>query len=221
VSRRNISRLLEFPPLLFCLGSSNVLGTESLQESRDRKSKERILHVRYRRGTKKVTLQRFLCSKLIYEAKEIKLRDILALYDNQVWLLEKEIRDPSFREKYEKTLEVLTKILREARSNINFDRAVAVLSEKIKEDLKGFTFPSRNYLPIKEKFGDAYSVHKYKEQGIPTKEIPPRPFIGVGYKDKGNYTDKAKDGSPSWQEVAKSHREHSDEYEDPEDQKEE
>lgn len=33
-------------------------------------------------------------------------------------------------------------------------------------------------------------------------KLPPKRFIGVGYKDIGNMKDLAYDGSPSWQEVA-------------------
>jgi hypothetical protein len=32
--------------------------------------------------------------------------------------------------------------------------------------------------------------------------VPPKRFIGVGYKDKGSRRDPAFDGTPSWQETA-------------------
>jgi hypothetical protein len=43
--------------------------------------------------------------------------------------------------------------------------------------------------------------------GIPTKQIPPKPYIRVGYKDKGTRRDPSWDGSPSWQEVAMANTE--------------
>lgn len=49
-----------------------------------------------------------------------------------------------------------------------------------------------------------FSVHPMKSQGIPLKEIKPKGYIGKGYTDKGTARNPAKDGSPSWQEVAMS-----------------
>jgi len=38
------------------------------------------------------------------------------------------------------------------------------------------------------------------------RRFPPKPYIGVGYKDKGNLRNKCHDGTPSWQEVASDER---------------
>jgi hypothetical protein len=77
------------------------------------------------------------------------------------------------------------------------------LSTEFAAQLQGFILPERNLQGIERHLKGHFHVLSYKESGIPTKEIPPKPYIGVGYNDKGHYTDKAVDGSPHWTEVIK------------------
>lgn len=44
----------------------------------------------------------------------------------------------------------------------------------------------------------------YSRPDTLTKLLPPKRYIGVGYKDKGNLRFSYYDGSPSWQEIASS-----------------
>jgi hypothetical protein len=77
---------------------------------------------------------------------------------------------------------------------------IRILSGKLKV-LEGFILPERNIQGTERHIKGLFHILPYKEQGIPTKQLPPKAYIGVGYSDKGHYTDPAYDGSPHWTEV--------------------
>lgn len=152
---------------------------------------------------KRVHLQRFLLSKLVFFRHEFVLRDLCCLFENQLWLEQKCLSDPVFSQKFGKSLEVLSKNLKE----INFktrktDRAIVRLSEKLKTQVPELILPKRNYYDAKSRTNGLFQLQDPKPYGIASKMATPTARIGKGYRDKGSARDLAKDGSPSWQEVA-------------------
>lgn len=154
-----------------------------------------------KKGVKRVSLQRGICTLICYS--DVDLKTIHVLFQNQLWLETKVSLDKQFAEKYGKSVLTLSEILKQT----NLSRGLSVgaminLKKKIVMNLDAFIYPSRNLDQISSLVKSSFRVRSYKEQGIPTKEIPPKAFIGIGYRDKGTARNPAEDGSPSWQEVA-------------------
>lgn len=159
--------------------------------------------VKYSKNLKRISLQRYLVSKFCYEGNKLRERDLLCIYDNQLWLERKSETDFDFKKKFGNSLEELSEILKEANFSQGLSRkALKRLSQKFGEKLSGFVVPNRNYLSFRTRFDGSY--HLLTLTSSETKNIPPKRFIGIGYRDKGNARDLALDGSPSWQEIASS-----------------
>lgn len=161
----------------------------------------------YKRGMKRITLQRILCSRIVHLKKEITLEELLTLYDNHIWLQQKSLIDSDFQKKFGSSLEELTFILKKTEF---FQHTLVEnldhLSQEIGKNLQDFLIPQRNIKGVWKHFEGHFHVKPHKESGVPTKSLPPKAFIAKGYKDKGNRRDPAIDGSPSWQEVASSEK---------------
>lgn len=146
-----------------------------------------------------------LVSKLVWEPEEITLEEILIIFDNLLFLQEFCERDFNFYKKFGKSLEDLAKILKK----VNFSETHNLLSKVqraaklIKRVLEGFLYPVRNY---KNQYRLQRSLVQVKNftLGVTVKQLPPKKVIGKGYTDKGTAKNPAIDGSPSWQEVAMS-----------------
>ena len=161
--------------------------------------------VRISRKVGKIHLQRFLLSRLVFFEDEFTLRDLCALYENQLSLEEKCYQDSNFRKKFGDSLEELSKILKVIRFEKGLSpRAVRRIQRVLKVRLEKFLLPKRNYLASKSKINGTYQLLDHKPEGRLKKTLPPKPYIGIGYRDKGSAKDLAKDGSPGWQEVAMS-----------------
>lgn len=159
--------------------------------------------VKYSRRLKRISLERYLVSKIIYEPEKVTFHDLFALYDNLIWLERKSQSDADFRRKFGKSLEVLSMFLKEVNLGSGFSvKALLKLSNKFRTGLEGFFLPVRNYPEYKSRFSGLFSVRALKQPQDANKHLPPKRIIGVGYRDKGTARDPAKDGSPSWQEVA-------------------
>lgn len=159
------------------------------------------------RRARRITLQRYLLSKLVYEKYEFTASDLLALYLNQLWLEQKCAHDSGFLQKFGKTLEVLSSLMKEINFRTDFtDRALRRFQSRIKENLEDFIFPRRNFAQISILYrGFVQPIDPtLKTLERKSKKLSKR-RIGVGYRDKGTLKNPAVDGSPSWQEVA-THR---------------
>lgn len=152
---------------------------------------------------KRVGLQRYLCSKAAYEVEKVVLTDLIALFQNHLWLQSKAEVDIEFKQKFGSTLEVLTRLLKELNLASGLtERALRQFGSRLKQDLGSFLFPSRNYAQMKSKFSGTYTPIYHRPLGTPNKLIPPKKFIGKGYGDKGTAKKPELDASPSWQDVA-------------------
>jgi len=152
---------------------------------------------------KRIFLQRFLLSKFCYNLEDCELRDLCCIFENQLWLERKCQTDPEFAEKFGKSLEDLSIILKQ----INFrkeitQQALRRLSKRIKDQLRTFTLPKRNYKDGFKRCNGHFKLLDSFSPGVLKRELPPKTYVGKGYRDKGTVKNMAKDGSPSWQEVA-------------------
>lgn len=162
--------------------------------------------VRISPKAKRVYLQRFLLSKFVYFQEELTLEDICCLFENQLWLEDKCLSDPEFASKFGQDLESLSVQMKQ----INFrkeitPKAIHQFSERIRNIIPDLILPRRNYSEAKRKCNGLFELKDSKSIGILTKLLPPKRYVGIGYRDKGSAKNKAEDGSPSWQEVA-THR---------------
>jgi hypothetical protein len=129
--------------------------------------------------------------------------ELLALYDNQLWLEDKARQDPSFSQKFGKFLKNLSQTLKQTRFTVKtLSTGLHRLQSQLREAAEGHLIPERNLLHTEVYVKGKFHVTPTKDSGIPTKELPPVKVIGRGYRDKGTYRDPAWDGSPSWQELA-------------------
>lgn len=155
---------------------------------------------------KRIYLQRFLLSKFVFHKEDLRIEDLCCLFENQLWLEKKCLADPDFSSKFGKDLESLSIILKE----INFrtettDRTIAKFTRRLQRILPAFILPRRNYPEAKKRCNGSFQLEDAKSQGKLKRQVPPKSYIGIGYRDKGSAKNVAKDGSPSWQEVA-THR---------------
>lgn len=162
-----------------------------------------LQEVRYGRKLKRVSLQRYIVSKIVYEPHLITDQDLIVLFDNQIWLEGKCLKDHDFNKKFGKTLEVISILLKEVNLSKGLSpKALIRLSSRIRTRTDEFQVPARNYASYKARFSGLFSIVPAKQPGVPKKFLPPKKVIGLGYRDKGTMRDPGKDGSPSWQEVA-------------------
>lgn len=157
--------------------------------------------VQIHKRTKRITLQRFLVSKIAY-GKDFSLVELAALFHNQLWLQTKCSTDAQFRERYGNTLEALAKILKDC----NFSRGlqpgtIKSVKAKLLAQEWDFLFPQRNMQNMEAQLRNSIFTTWRKSQGVETSKLPPKKHIGKGYRDHGTAPKPELDGSPSWQEV--------------------
>lgn len=162
-----------------------------------------LQEVKLSRRVKRISLQRFVTTKIVYEVEKVKFPDLLVLFQNQIWLEEKCRTDYDFQRKFGSSLEVLSNELKKVNISKGFTlRALKRFSLRLRENLQSFLIPPRNYPQFKSRFGGAYQLVEAKQPGRDKKTLPQTARIGKGYRDKGTLKNPALDGSPNWQEVA-------------------
>jgi hypothetical protein len=158
----------------------------------------------YKTGTKQVTLYRNLLARVCYEQGGISLEDILVLYDLAQKMEEKRQKDRAFDEKYGTWLITSFDFISTLSPQV-FPWTFQGNREEVENALRPF-LPSRQayFGWVKNPVRSTPVEIRLRNPLAPPKAIPPKRFIGVGYRDKGNRRDPAIDGSPSWQEIATS-----------------
>lgn len=125
------------------------------------------------------------------------------MFQNQLWLEQKCLTDPEFAKTFGRDLESLSICLKQTNLSRGLTAgAISSLRQKLRSSLPEFVYPIRNMADIELKVRKSFYTRPYKEAGILTKHLPPKRFIGIGYRDKGTAKDPAEDASPRWQEVA-------------------
>ena len=152
---------------------------------------------------KRVFLQRYLTSKFVYYLEECELRDLCCIFENQLWLEQKCLLDEEFAKKFGNSLEELSIILKQMNFKTGMtEKALRKFSRRLKVTLSAFNLPRRNYDEAKRLCSGQFNFLDSYSPGRPKNTLPPKTFVGKGYRDKGTVRNMAKDGSPSWQEVA-------------------
>jgi hypothetical protein len=160
-------------------------------------------HVLISKKTKRISLERYLLSKVAFFPETVNERDLLALFLNHIDLQEKAEREMDFCQKFGSDLESVSIILKGINLTHGVSlRSLTVMSEKVKVVLSHYIVPRRNFEDFKLRFHNSYHLIFREPQGVPTDTLPAKRWIGVGYRDKGSAKDKAIDASPSWQSVA-------------------
>jgi hypothetical protein len=125
------------------------------------------------------------------------------LFQNQLWLQQKCETDSVFKERYGEFVFSLSTILKNTNLSRGLTKGAAKsLKRKLREALIDNLYKERNIKQISEKVMDSFTTKSWRPPGIETKLLPPKRYIGIGYRDKGSARDPAQDGTPSWQEIA-------------------
>lgn len=163
--------------------------------------------VKIGKKTKRVSLQRFLLTKVVFEPKQVKLADWVCLFENQIWLERKCFSDKDFYMKYVDDVFTLSHILKKSDLKGLLRPNISKFSAEVRNSLSSFLVPERNYPQWKSRFGGRFSFHpevldKELSEFYKPRKQPSQRRMGIGYRDKGSRRDLAKDGSPDWRDVA-------------------
>lgn len=155
---------------------------------------------KFRNGTKRITILRFLTAKAIYE--DIDVDEVAVCYELLDQCLEKCAADANFAVKYYQWLITVDKFCKQAFRGNKFPRNISKGVAEQNNWLIPYLPSKRGFARLKgEKFENSYKVIIRNPEAFPPKKIPTK-VIGVGYRDKGHRRDIALDGSPSWEEIA-------------------
>jgi len=157
----------------------------------------------FKKGTKQMTLLRFLLAKLVYGVDGLSLEEYLCLYHLFYDLTEEKSKDLFFLSKYAAWLERVELLMRKMAGNKIFPVIPQDETKKIIERLLVEYLPSpRAYFGLSGQRELRQSFRLVLNDTLMPRKALPQRFIGVGYKDKGTCRDLAFDGNPSWQTVA-------------------
>jgi len=190
----------------FFVEDRKILADTRPCTSDPKRLRERILRgykVKIRKGHKRITVFRYLLSKLVYDSEEdpVHLDEYLVLMELYFSFWDE--RDPNFLEKWEplfsETVSFFRKISearsfplgirKDQRSEISFYLGDLLLKPEAYYGMKG----NRD---IRNSFLIQF------EDSIVESRIPSKGYLGVGYKDKGTRRNPATNGTPGWKEVA-------------------
>jgi hypothetical protein len=139
----------------------------------------------------------------VFAKEDFDLRDLCCTFENQLWLERKCLSDQDFATKFGKSLEDLSEILKQINFRQEFsEKALSRLSRRFKGTLESFYLPKRNLKEAKRQCNGQFQFLDSFSPGISKYKLPPKSYVGKGYRDKGSVRNTAKDGSPRWQEIA-------------------
>jgi hypothetical protein len=194
-------------PRMNFLAKGKFLEQRSSPNSSDpRNLKGRIqkgFKMKIRKGTKRMTLFRYLLSKLLYDSGGLHLDEYLCLFE--LYLQFFESKDPVFISKYGQDLVNITGFIQNLGEQRDFP--IHWTRESTSEEIEYAQSFGTLSLTHDGYFGmrgnrDIKSCFRISlEDSLSPQRFPPQRFIGVGYRDKGSRRELQIDGSPSWQEV--------------------
>lgn len=192
-----------FPPKARTSPIPLVTANSPISVPSESKIPKSAARVTYDKNLRRITLQRYLCSKIVFDWENTPFTFVLVLYDNLLMLQDVAQRDKGFQRKYGKDLKILSILLKETRfSEQRFPGQIRKLSSRIRAELGEFYIPHRNLLGVEIHVKGRFHIRDSRSPGVEIRNLPPKAYIGKGYNDKGHKRDKAYDGSPSWQDVA-------------------
>lgn len=146
-------------------------------------------------GTKQVTLYRMLLAGLVYDAVGMSAEEMIALFELNERLGKKMSEDPGFQDKHGNLFETSNVLLRKLKVQ-RYPYLPPPQLRKEMQDTFGALLPSAH-----DYFGWSRDPKRRVAVSIttssalpPPKKLPPKRYIGVGYKDSGNRRDPAIDG---------------------------
>jgi len=153
-----------------------------------------------KQGTKRMTLLRFLLSKMLYGEEGISIEEYLCIFHLYYDLVE--ITESHFVEKNSSNLDKVGILLSKLSDNRIFPLNLNEMSRIQMETLL------ERFLPTRREF---YGLVGQREIGksfklilndtLVPRKLPPKAYIGVGYKDKGTRRDVSVNGCQGWQEI--------------------
>jgi hypothetical protein len=154
-----------------------------------------------RRGVNRYKLFRFFVSKVIHDEEGLHLDEFILLFE--LFFEFDRMEDPNFKGNLTNLRNYcFLQFLKELQKNKIFPYQP---QEETRKKWKDFTpsvaYSERAYFRIKGQNRNRDFRLVMKDTLLP-RRIPAKPYIGIGYKDKGSRRDSAVDGSPKWQEVA-------------------
>lgn len=159
--------------------------------------------LKMRKGIKRITVFRFLTAKLLYEEEGLHLDEYIVLFELYYSLYTSE--DPGFVRKYRKWFERTQPFFDDLTKAKSFPVRLEKSShtEQAYQEFLSPVIPTkRSYFGLRGQKNLRQSYSLKLNSALPVQKIPPKSYIGVGYRDKGSRKDVARDGSPAWQEVA-------------------
>jgi hypothetical protein len=160
--------------------------------------------VKYKQGSQRVTIFRFLLAKLVYDQDGLGLDEFLILYDLYLWMDKKCSQDREFSKKYEEWLITIFDMMKSLSSCKTFPIRP---NRDGREILKKFLVPllpsSNAYFGYKKqpRISNSFRI-VVRNPLLPGSVFPPKRFVGVGYRDKGHQKNTAIDGRPGWKELS-------------------
>lgn len=161
--------------------------------------------LRIGKKVKRVSLQRYLLTKFLYEHNRITEADILCLFENQLWLESKCLKDSQFCQKFGKVVFDLSELMKNQNPEEITLKSLNRLASRLGTKHQLFIVPERNYSQWKSRFSGCFNINPIRSKEIRdfyAKQPPPKRSMGIGYRDKGSKRDLARDGSPDWTEIS-------------------
>jgi len=162
--------------------------------------------VKFRKGTKQITLLRFLVAKTVFDSNGLGIESLLTINELYLNQIKKASLDRVFSDKYSLWLNTIGSFIERLNQEKSFpirvDKKQLDVVEKL---LKPFLPSERAYRGYQkdDRIVRSFSVSFRNHIVPPNKRVSAR-YIGVGYRDKGSRRQPELDGSPSWQEVSMS-----------------
>lgn len=152
------------------------------------------------RMSNRVTVLRYLTSKLVFTAEVFTQVDAVTLFCAFEDVMQKLERDRGFAAKYGPEIFMFRSVFQQLDFLSDIEPSVRYKKlESLFNGYQGKMFSRRYYYAVE---GQAQRLYEtYVRQRFP-KTFPAKTYIGKGYGDHGTAKDKAFDGTPSWQEVA-------------------
>jgi len=152
-------------------------------------------------GTKRVVLFRFLLSKMVYDDLGLSIEEFFTIHELYFHLIDMD--DPNCSELSRKLQSPLVvELFRKVRNNRIFPYRPWESTRQVMESLVlEILYQRRSYFRMKGQNLTKSFILIFNQCLIP-RRFPPKPYIGIGYKDKGSRRKTHEDGSQSWQEIA-------------------
>jgi hypothetical protein len=187
----------ETPSLVQQIDSRPSLITPTNWDYKD--ALTRGYNVIVRKGTNRFKLFRFLLSRIKFSKDGFHLDDYLCFW--QLYLEMIESKDPKFQKRIQFLQdEGLVELMNQLQDIRVFPYNPRIETVQ-KLDSLPLVYHSRSFFGM-ERTGWSKHYRLSFNSRLVRRRVPPVPYIGVGYKDKGSRRDVANDGSPSWQVVA-------------------